>query len=256
MFALASIPLINNLKSLSRARQFWYADDAAAAGKIKELANWWSQIRQLGPSFGYFVNPAKTCLVVKEKHLQLAIDSFSSSGIQISCEGARYLGSPLGTAEYIKQFISQKVSQWLATCTVESLSSIATSQPHAAYSAMTHGLISQWQRTIPNLAPLLRSLEENISQKFIPALTGRRGCSDLELELFALPVRLGGLGLTNPVQSANQQHSASLNITSPLTSAIANQDCNYSTNIIDQQLKKTVNSQNQLPTKTCYCKQC
>ena len=238
MFALASIPLINNLKSLSCARQVWYADDAAAAGKIKELANWWSQIRQLGPSFGYFVNPAKTCLVVKEKHLQLAIDSFSSSGIQISCEGARYLGAPLGTAEYIKQFISQKVSQWQAT--VESLSSIATSQPHAAYSAMTHGVISQWlflQRTIPNLAPLLQSLEESISQKFIPALTGRRGCSDLERELFALPVRLGGLGLTNPVQSANQQHSASLNITSPLTSAIANQDCNYSTNIIDQQLK-------------------
>ena len=145
---------------------------------------------------------------------------------------------PRGTADYIKKFICQRVSEWQAT--VETLSSIATSQPHAAYSAMTHGLNSQWlflQRTVPNLAPLLQSLEETISEKFIPALTGRRGCSDLERELFALPARLGGLGLTNPTQSANHQHSASLNITSPLTAAIKNQDCNYSTNIIDQQLK-------------------
>ena len=238
MFALASIPLINTLMSHSSAKQVWYADDAAAAGGIKELANWWSHICNVGPSFGYFVNPTKSCLVVKEKHLHLATEAFSSSGIQISCEGARYLGAPLGSAEYMIKFVGKKVSEWQAA--VESLSSIATSQPHAAYSAFTHGLSSQWlflQRTIPNLAPLLQPLESTISEVFIPALIGRRGCSDSERDLFALPARLGGLGITNPSLSANHQHSASVNITSPLTAAIINQDCNYSPNIIDQQLK-------------------
>ena len=239
MFALASIPLINNLKSPSCAKQVWYADDAAAAGDIKQLANWWSKIRELGPAYGYFVNPTKSCLVVKEKHLQLALDTFSSSGIQITCEGARYLGAPLGSPVFIEQFIKGKVSEWQAT--VESLSSIATSQPHAAYSAMTHGISSQWlflQRTTPNLAPLLQPLESTISNTFIPALLGRRGCSDTERDLFALPARLGGLGLTNPTKSANNQHSASLSITSPLTTAIVEQDCNYSSTILNEQLKR------------------
>ena len=190
-------------------------------------------ICNVGPSFGYFVNPTKSCLVVKEKHLHLATETFSSSGIKISCEGARYLGTPLGTAEYMNKFADKKVSEWQAA--VESLSSIATSQPHAAYSALTHGLSSQWlflQRTIPNLAPLLEPLESTISEVFIPALTGRRGCSDSERDLFALPARLGGLGITNPSLSANHQHSASVNITSPLTAAIINQDCNYSLNTV------------------------
>ena len=184
----ASIPLIRELSSNSKAKQVWYADDAAAAGNIRELANWWSTIREHGPAFGYFVNPAKTCLVVKEEHLQLALNTFASSGIQISSEGARYLGAPLGTQSFTNQFVNEKVSEWQAS--LETLSSFATSQPHAAYAAMTHGLSNQWlflQRTIPNLSPLLQPLENTIALKFIPSLTGRKDCSEIERELFALP---------------------------------------------------------------------
>ena len=153
MFALASVPLINILSP--KAKQVWYADDAAAAGKIKDLAQWWAKISQHGPAFGYFVNPAKTCLVVKEKYLQQAIDTFGSTGIKISCEETRYLGAPIGTEDFIKEFVREKVADWQAS--VEVRSSFATSQPHAAYSAMTHGLSSQWlflQRTVPDLSPL------------------------------------------------------------------------------------------------------
>ena len=152
MFALTSVPLINILSP--KAKQVWYADDAAA-GKINYLTQWWATIPNMVlHAFSYFVNPAKTCLVVKEKYLQQAINTFGSTGIKISCEGARYLGAPIGTDNFIKQFVREKVADW------QVLSSFATSQLHAAYSAMTHGLSSQWlffQRTVPDLSPIAPS---------------------------------------------------------------------------------------------------
>jgi len=48
---------------------------------------------------------------------------------------------------------------------VELLSSIATSQPHAAYTAFTHGLMNKWNfltRTIPNTEEMFKPLEEKI----------------------------------------------------------------------------------------------
>ena len=96
------------------------------------------------------------------------------------------------------------------------LSVIASTQPHAAYAAFTHGLSSHWtynniSRTIPNIQDLLRSLEIAIHQHFIPALTGREPCSVAERDLLALPARLGGLGLTNPTsESAHLKHPKAL----------------------------------------------
>ena len=44
MYALATIPLIRKLKnSLNDVNQIWYADDAAGAGKVKTLHEWWDQ---------------------------------------------------------------------------------------------------------------------------------------------------------------------------------------------------------------------
>ena len=60
------------------------------------------------------------------------------------------LGSPVGKPEYIADFVSQKVMQWVGE--IEKLAEIADSQPHAAYGAITHGLSSKWtflSRTTP-----------------------------------------------------------------------------------------------------------
>ena len=43
----------------------------------------------------------------------------------------------------------------------------------------------------------------------IPALTGQYPPGDLIQELIALPIYLGGLGLTNPLTSFSQIHTAS-----------------------------------------------
>ena len=58
-------------------------------------------------------------------------------------------------------------------------------------------------RTIPDITDLLQPLEDVIHQSFIPALFGRPSCSSTERDLYALPVRLGGLGLMNPCSAAS-----------------------------------------------------
>jgi hypothetical protein len=39
-------------------------------------------------------------------------------------------------------FVTNKVEEWIAE--LESLSSFAQSQPHAAYAALTHGIMAKW----------------------------------------------------------------------------------------------------------------
>lgn len=63
MYALATIPLIKKLKGHSK--QIWYADDAAAIGKLADLRAWWDHLTREGPDFGYYPNPSKTWLVRK-----------------------------------------------------------------------------------------------------------------------------------------------------------------------------------------------
>ena len=70
---------------------------------------------------------------------------------------------------------------------------IASSQPHAAYSALTHGLIGKWayiSRTVPNVSDLFLPLENALRHQFLPDLTGRTSFTDLEREIYALPGRL------------------------------------------------------------------
>lgn len=48
----------------------------------------------------------------------------------------------MGTATSVERFVQRKVEGWVKE--VERLSSFAMTQPHAAYAAFTHGLVSRW----------------------------------------------------------------------------------------------------------------
>ena len=63
------------------------------------------------------------------------------------------------------------------------LLSFVITQPHAAYSAFTHGLVSKWLfivRTIPNVDDLFHPLEDCIRHSFISVVTGHPLPSDLD----------------------------------------------------------------------------
>ena len=58
-----------------------------------------------------------------------------------------------------------------------------------------------------------------IPDVLIPSLIGRN-CSEAERDLVALPVRMGGLGLITPSDSADAEYYASIRVSAPLVSKI------------------------------------
>ena len=124
------------------------------------------------------------------------------------------LGAALGTQSFVNEYFDKKVCIW--TKEVTTLAHIASTQPHAAYAALTHGLIGRWifaARCVDGIAKYLEPLEQAIRHKLIPALTGRSAPGDEEHDLLALPVRLGGLGIVNPVQALANEFRRSSTIT-------------------------------------------
>ena len=194
MYALATVPLIHLLSNNSPdVKQAWYADDATGAGSCEKLRHWWDEIVRLGPAYGYHPNSSKTYLIVKEEHESKAKELFADTDVHITINGKRHLGAAIGAKSFTEEYVSRKVGEWVNE--IKSLSTIALTQPHAAYAAFTHGLSSHWtyiSRTIPEIQDLLQPLETAIHQHFIPALTGRDACSALERDLLALPTKLGG----------------------------------------------------------------
>ena len=152
---------------------------------------------------------------MKEDHLQSAKMTFASTGVNITTHGKRHLSAALGSTSFIESYVQCKVSQWVDT--VKTLSCIALTQSHAAYSLLTHGLTSKWNYlkcTIPGISNVLVPLDEVINTHFIPALTGCGSVSDLERQLLALPTRLGGLGIAKPSKIAPFEHSSSIKVPS------------------------------------------
>ena len=74
-------------------------------------------------------------------------------------------------------------------------------------------------RTLPDIDDLLEPLERAISDALIPSLT-EHNCSVAERKLLALPARMGGLGMTNPTESAESEYSASIKMSAPLVDKI------------------------------------
>ena len=252
-YALATTPLIQYLSNI-QVQQTWYADDAAAGGKLIHVRKWWEEVVHRGPSFGYFPNPAKTWLlmVVKNTVAAEAKHIFSNSGIQITSHGRPYLGSPLGSPEFINDFVSEKVSQWKSA--LENLNEVARSQPHVAYAAFTRGLSNCWSvicRTTPRITELLKPLDIYIQQLLIPTILGHLTPSSNHCSLLSLPTRMGGLNIIPPSSLQNELRW-SVDLSTPLTTAIRNStECDYNSIQSEQvAVKKKIHQEREALLKT------
>ena len=141
-----------------------------------------------------------------------ALALFDGSGVKIKT-GHRYLGAAIGSSEFKTAYVSKKIEKWVQD--VDELSTLAVEEPQIALSAYTKGICHRWtfiQRTLDGISPLFQPLEDCIRQKLIPSIVGRN-VSDLERRIFSLPVRYGGLGISNPVETCNREYQASKTIT-------------------------------------------
>ena len=157
-------------------------------------------------------------MIVKERFEAKAKAIFGKSVIKIST-----MGEVVCAERFKDECVSNKVEKWFQD--IEQLSNIAKDEAQSALSSFTRAISHRWtyvQRTVPCTGHLFQSLEKVIREKLIPALVGRK-VSDIERRIPALPVRLGGIGLSNPVL-ADREYSASVSITRNLANVIYYQD--------------------------------
>ena len=88
-YSIGIFPVISELAKadINNCWQDWFADDAAAGGKLTSIKAWWDKLLQFGPKYGYYPNASKTYLIVKPSQLAAAQKVFKGSEVQITSEG-------------------------------------------------------------------------------------------------------------------------------------------------------------------------
>ena len=108
-----------------------------------------------------------------------------------------------------------------------------------------------------DVSHIFQPLEDSIRENLLPAIIGRK-ISDMERRILALPVRFGGIGVLNPVETSNIEYDTSVKITSDLKKIIYNQektlenlDENRVNNIINKskKIKRNDSHKNLKPSK-------
>ena len=202
----------------------WLADDATGVGRLVDLRKWWDVIINVGKKIGYYVNESKSWLIVRDPNeLEYAKNIFSDTAIKYTIEGKRHLGAAIGSESFKSAYIKEKVRLWCNEIT--KLSEFAKTQPHAAFSAYVHGeqhRFTYFLRTIEDMEQYLQPLDEVISNLFLPALFGST-VTEQEKQLFALPIKNGGLAIENLAAKAANEYGISRKVNAPLIAIICMQ---------------------------------
>ena len=218
-YACAVRPLITRLKDPSKHKQVWYADDSSCAAQLIRIREWLLLLLEIGPSYGYFAEPSKSVLVVKEPLFEIAQRMFQDLQVSVVL-ASRFLGGYVGRNAEVHDYVKVKVEGWVKS--VDCLAKAAHRYPQSAYAAFTHSLSCEWthlQRVITGCDEDYVPLRDAIQKMFTPAVLGREILSR-EHDLFALPAKQGGLAIADPVKSANASYTVSKAATSVLQQAI------------------------------------
>ena len=239
LYAIATRHFIDLIKQNTDSLQVWFADDSLLGGKLVHIKDSFDYINAIGPKDGYNPKASKTYLIVKTMTMkEKAEEMFKDTGVNIVL-GHRYLGGFIGNVESKEIYVQEKVTKWVEDVT--EIAEIAKDEPQVALSAFNIGLSQRWtfiQRTVKDISALFHPLEDAIRHKFIPALLGGKVVNDVERKLLALPYRYGGLGIRNPVKTADSANRSSVKITELLSNLIISQQTDLS--LLDQDIVKEV----------------
>ena len=110
----------------------------------------------IGPKYSYFPKASNSYLIN-------IITLFDNSNANITVEGKKLLGAVVGSDSYKLEYVDNIVKDWNSKLCM--LSTVAESQPQAAYSAFVSGFknkLSYFMRTIPDISNLLIPIEDTI----------------------------------------------------------------------------------------------
>ncbi len=222
LFGLAVTPLGNHLRALHPTiLQLWYADDYGLKGPASKARKVVEDVKTLGASIGFFVEPSKSLAICPENHQTAAQHHLEGLDLKL-LTGARYLGGFLGEDSDLEDWIKPKIQEWVRG--IEELALVARRFPQTAFAGLAKSFQQEWaflQRVVPASGPLFQEVETAINQTFLPSLFS----DDCQLpdnfrETSTRPVRHAGLGIPDPTKSGEEQMEASKAITSTLTNSL------------------------------------
>ena len=91
----------------------------------------------MGPKFGYFSEGSKSWIAVRENAKERAQTISDNTKIKITTDGQRHLGAVIGSASFKKNYMKEKINQWIQELRI--LNKIAWYEPQAAYSCFITG---------------------------------------------------------------------------------------------------------------------
>ncbi len=206
MYAVGVLPLVRKLKERGFCTQTWYADDASAGGKVGPVREWLNALIQDGPMYGYYPEPSKSIVIVKDGKLEEARAAFAGLDMEF-VEASRFLGGFLGKEDAVRHLLEEKVRKWVEA--VEDLAEAAEVYPQDAYVCFIKSLQCEWgyvQRVVEGAAEAMDPLDKAIQDKFLPAVFGREMLS-WEKELVKAAVKRGGLGIRCPTETAKDAYT-------------------------------------------------
>ena len=135
MYGIAILPLISRLHNDSLTQK-WYTDDGSVVGKLKDIRALFDKLTQLGPKYGYLVNPPKCQMIIKPGGERQASTEFAGTNVEIK-QGARVLGLVIGSSEASKNFLKDAEIKY--TKSLDRLGQFALTSPQNAYACFTRG---------------------------------------------------------------------------------------------------------------------
>ena len=188
---------------------------------MERVRQWLDELIQEGPKFGYYPEPSKSIVIVKDGLMDKAKEKFGDLGLKM-VEAHKFLGGFVGKEDTVRKLISKKVTKWAEV--VEDLADAAVRYPQDTYIAFIKSLQCEWeylQRAVENKGEEFSPLTEVIQKKFLPAVFGRE-LSDWEKEMVKLPTSKGGLGIRDPSEVSLETHNISVEGTRILVEAVSN----------------------------------
>ena len=169
---------------------------------------------------------------------------FKDTAMTISEEGKQYLGGV-----FVEQFVQRKVEGWAKE--VERLSTFAVTQPHAAYAAFTHGLVSRWNYLlrvidweILSSTDLLQPLVSASHHELVHPSYYRFGSSrETNPRIAIITGETGWPWSLQSIIMAKEQHNASKLMCAPLVDQVIKQDHHLGEcHAVQQRIKDTIRS--------------
>ena len=144
---------------------------------------------------------------------------FGDLGIPV-VTGHSFLGGFLGSRSERDEYVMSKVCKWVEH--VDVLAGAAVTQPQLAYAALSRSLQHKWKfllRVVLQCGLLFQELELSLFSHFLLAMFGVE-VSAVKRRLFAFPLWLGRLGISNPVSLASHLFTSSVRATEHLVRSI------------------------------------